>query len=227
MRSIRCYENKILVLWLSLVLHPVKSGFTDILSQITNVLTQNMTNVEIDYENLERILKSGCWCYFDIFYTRGKGQSLWEIDNYCRDLVYGYECFFVDLPECFDNPWSTEYDGPFTEDYHDYEDTDDLWKICSELNGSEKCKTLTCLIESHFVNQVVGSLFVGLGGYRNEISHDNLDFSEECKYSDSDERRMPKTSKQKSCCGYYPFRFPFDNKKGKRFCDLLEVKYTE
>merc|ERR1712066_14687 len=176
----------------------------------------------------------GCWCYFtgdgalqgSLHNRRGAGRPVDDMDSYCRDLQWGYDCLLMDadangyiMADAIDDnnngapcvPWEVEYLPGTAGGYAAIE------TLCQTLNTLEdninrECQIETCKIESLFTLNVLG-----LAGIANGIDpvyrHDQFNpTSDSCRVISGvgpDERE---------CCGAFPYRRPFHTRNGVNEC---------
>merc|ERR1712066_594480 len=149
----------------------------------------------------------GCWGYFtgdgalqgSLHNRRGAGRPVDDMDSYCRDLQWGYDCLLMDA------------------DANGYIMAAAIETLCQTLNTLEdninrECQIETCKIESLFTLNVLG-----LAGIANGIdpvyAHDQFNpTSDSCRVISGvgpDERE---------CCGAFPYRRPFHTRNGVNEC---------
>jgi len=155
----------------------------------------------------------GCWCYFGDDHGRGKGPAIDELDNICKTLSDGYDCAIIDHEEennkrshtdCV--PWEVEYNSGLGGTNLE------LAEACYNSNPKNNCAARACIVEGNFVAQLT-MYFISGGSVRLENKHENgFDPNNMCQ------GKKGINSKEKSCCGKYPNRFPFKTLGGERSC---------
>ena len=158
----------------------------------------------------------GCWCYFGDDHGRGKGPALDEIDNICKVLSDGYDCAMIDheeetsgkrgrnAEECV--PWAVEYNSGLGGS------DAELYEVCFAKNPRNNCAARACIVEGNFISSLT-MYFINGGSVQLENKVENgFDPTQMCV------GRKGVNSKEKSCCGQYPGRFPFKTLGGERSC---------
>lgn len=152
----------------------------------------------------------GCWCYFDDESYQGRGNPLNDVDNYCKVLQQGYECFEMDDGNTCMDPWDVNYA------YIDLQTVvnEDYASACEIENGRNNCARMACIIESRFSDKILKYRYAG-GTFDPALLHSdpNWDIHSQCPIKVTTSQKYM----QKECCGEYPIRFPF-KQSGDRGC---------
>merc|ERR1711981_2387 len=133
----------------------------------------------------------GCWCYFYDNVGRGKGTPVDEIDGFCKTLGDGYQCAILD----------SEAAG----------------ESCVPWEVTDNCARFGCAVEGQFVDSLFAFLLSGSQIDYNTYGHNNgfdPSHNEGCPVKPG----VKGVSGEKSCCGAYPYRFPFKTLDGDRAC---------
>jgi hypothetical protein len=177
-------------------------------------------NIATAIENLDEY---GCWCYFYDNVGRGKSQPVDEIDGFCKTLADGYRCAMIDSEaegeSCI--PWETDYSPGSGAGIN-------IFRKCVELNPNSPCAQRSCTVEGQFVDNLFAFLLSGSMIDYQSYSHKNGFQPGVSTYVDDNgnfiEGNCPVkigvkgVSGEKSCCGVYPFRYPFKTLDGDRAC---------
>merc|ERR1712228_792996 len=144
----------------------------------------------------------GCWCYFYDNVGRGKGTPVDEIDGFCKTLGDGYQCAIIDSEAAGEScvPWEVTY-SPGTGAGVNLRDS------CNTLNA-DNCARYACAVEGQFVDSLFAFLLSGSQIDYNTYGHNNgfdPSHNEGCPVKPG----VKGVSGEKSCCGAYPYRFPF------------------
>ena len=155
----------------------------------------------------------GCWCNFDTDYSKGKGDPVNIIDGHCKTLALGYTCAIMDGREENDpceEPWNSGYTP------HDLflVNTDPIPDQCLAKNAGDNCKIRSCIIEGHF-SQIILEDFANSNVYDPNYKHGGGFFDPEIECVTGPGSGM---QSEKSCCGIYPFVFPFKTYGNDRAC---------
>lgn len=155
---------------------------------------------------IQDIVNSGCWCYFDDDHHKARGKPVNVVDAYCKILHHGYQCAVMDAgPDCV--PWAVQYIPSSGLGTHEQ-----IYEECKFNNGGTNCAAYACSIENNFVNKIY------------EYFDSSMEFDTSVKHSEGfvADDNCPTggnfIQSEKECCADYPERFPFRNLSGGRAC---------
>lgn len=194
---------------------------------INELLNMGYTREQIDeaLENSERsfaffiepylatIDNYGCWCYFEDEHIKGKGPVVNTVDSYCKTMVYGYECAIMD-GETTGNTCNTPWDEPYIPHNVAITPVSSVAEQCAANNPGNSCHIWACIVEGHMTEQVFAD-FISLVVYDPTYKHSNNFFDPEdsCHIIGTGSGQS-----EKSCCGNYPYRFPYKTYNNERAC---------
>lgn len=154
----------------------------------------------------------GCWCYFSADYYKGKGPIVNSIDGSCKTLSLGYSCALIDAQEngiddCV--PWEVDYIS-----YNPFFPIETIPTQCADSNDGDLCAIWACTVEGHFTARVFAD-FLGNVVYDPTYKHDGGFFDADVSCVTGTGNGEPS---ERSCCGSYPFRFPYKTYGDERGC---------
>jgi len=172
----------------------------------------------------------GCWCYFDDEDGDGRldaprGPPRDYLDDMCRSLHQGYECASMDLPDTC-TPWNVTYNAyPHPPNPNlDYHST---LEQCA-ITNSDPCALYACAVETNFISKFWNefSFIFGEIDYANNHPNYGFDPHSGCRATSTGSSGSGSSGSSgstssgssgsaganepvESCCGEYPYRFPY------------------
>ena len=176
---------------------------------------QNTINMKAFQPIIETYLAAvdnyGCWCHFGADHYKGKGPIINSIDGSCKTLTLGYECAILDAQaagiECV--PWEVDYIS-----YNPFFPKETIPTQCADSNDGDLCAIWACTIEGHFTHRVFEDFLANVV-YDPTYKHDGgfFDPAISCTLG-----MNGGAMSEKSCCGSYPYRFPYKTYGNERSC---------
>lgn len=205
-------------------MHLMEKQFNSLIAHklgITNPNAEVMRSLSVS-TSLRAIENYGCWCYFQDDHGKGRGQPANEVDGFCKTLHDGYECAILDgndeqeSPECV--PWKIDYNATALMG----NDQDMLEIECKYNNPASHCAARACVIENYFILNIFAAFLEG-DNFDPSLKHELGHFDPESECSAPGEGGSlgeggTGSLRQKSCCGFYPIRFPYFHIDGNRGC---------
>merc|ERR1711988_300869 len=138
----------------------------------------------------------GCWCHFGQDLMKGGGPAQNPFDDVCRDLQLCLRCAkydgMVDGYNC--DPKTETYSAVGTPSFN-YD--------CSAGNQGDSCKEHICSCNYEFLTSLLYFVFDNSVQYEDTYLHGQWDNLANCP-------TIYDNDAEKSCCGYYPKRYPFN-----------------
>lgn len=185
----------------------------------------------------------GCWCYFNadgslqgsLNNRHGAGRPVDEMDEYCRQLTWGYDCLIMEadaqnyvMAEAIDPanngnpcvPWEVEYLPGTGSGFAG------INSLCETFNTifsstDKECAIAVCKIESLFILNLIA--LAGGNGINSAYHHDQgfVPNRQNCPTvvgGGPDDRE---------CCGNYPYKRPFHTRNGANDCCTNDGSYVQ
>lgn len=223
-------------------LNIMKNNFNELLANLT--AGGDDRNIAQNVPSFQLFDTYGCWCYFNndgslmgaLNNRHGAGRPVDEMDEYCRQLTWGYDCLLIEsdannyvMADAIDPandgnpcvPWEVDYlpgnGGGFGQ----------VNALCEALNTiggatNKECAIATCKIESQFILNILA--LAGIQNGINPIYHHNNGFV-------ANRANCPTVigggPDDRECCGNYPFRRPFHLRNGANECCTDGASYVQ
>jgi len=222
----------------------MQKNFKEIYTNVTANQPGADRNVQVSIPSFNLFNTYGCWCYFNadgslqgtLNGRHGAGRPVDEMDEYCRQLTYGYDCLLMEsdeegyvMAEAIDTanngnacvPWEVSYlpgtGGGFS----------GINSLCELLNtiinsDDKECAIATCKIESLFVLNILA-----LAGIENGIDsqfHHDEGFV-------ANRQNCPTVvgggPDDRECCGEYPYKRPYHTRNGANECCTNDGSFVQ
>lgn len=177
----------------------------------------------ISGSDMELLQNYGCWCNFDSN-KRGnaRGQPVDFFDQACKTLKEGYECIEIDGQNASDecDIATTTYRSALGDGINGMT----MEALVEECDRNDTpCQKRLCVVDGWFMQSIIRMAF-GEGNFPDvaNFKHENgvFDFEATCQ-ADVDKKTKTGSgngTRELSCCGSYPNRFPFATGAGNREC---------
>lgn len=150
----------------------------------------------------------GCWCNAENHFKYGHGKPVNMYDHNCQQLARGYECIRMDAKE----------DGITCESSEDQYvampgfsggKLDFMCDICYSLfpnlsDAKKRCAKRLCVVESRYLAFFLNTYLTG------HVFDDGPIWEEYGGTFDNAQCQRTPGNPDKSCCGKYPYRFPYN-----------------
>jgi len=213
----------------------MQGNFKELYANVTGIRKEGDRNVQVAVPSFNLFDTYGCWCYFNadgslqgsLNNRHGMGRPVDEMDEYCRQLTWGYDCLLMEsdqegfvMASAIDSsndgnpcvPWEVSY---LPGNGGGFNSINVLCETLNTLGGTEnsECAVATCKIESLFVLNILALAGIE-NGIDDQYHHDNgfVANRQNCPTvvgGGPDDRE---------CCGDYPYKRPYHTRNGANEC---------